>query len=122
WQVGAGLRAGPGAAAVYTATRPSSIGTLTFQGDTLALVFAAGPWPAPAQVQLDGAAPPGLPAAGGSAAGTPDSGPDVLTVPAVVSSEAGFQAVPAWPAPPGRYALQVEVAAGLAAGRHTLTI
>ena len=97
---------------VYTATAGSQA-TLTFQGQTVALVFAPGQQAGQIAAQIDGAPAPGWPAAAGQA---------IVTVPAAAAGGERAQAAPAWPSAPGKTAVRVEVASGLAAGRHTLTI
>jgi polysaccharide biosynthesis protein PslG len=97
---------------VYTATAGSRA-TLTFQGQTVALVFAPGQEPGQIAAQVDGAPAAGWPVAAGQA---------IVTVPAAAGGGERAQAAPAWPGPPGETAVRVEVAGGLAAGRHTLAM
>ncbi|HMA33615.1 MAG TPA: O-antigen ligase family protein [Chloroflexia bacterium] len=105
----------PGAGGpLYTATALSSAGTLTFEGSAVDLVFAAGPAPAGVAVLLDGAPPSGWPVDG--------AGQGIATVPAAGGSGERIAPAPGWPAPPGRPALRLPVAAGLTPARHTLTI
>jgi O-antigen ligase len=99
---------------VYTATTPDSIGTLTFQGNRIDLVFAAGPQTTRIQATLDGAPPPGWP--------VDSSGQAILTMPAAGGTANQAQPAAGWPAPPGMMAVQLTIASGLPETRHTLTI
>ncbi|HUS16026.1 MAG TPA: hypothetical protein VM536_13585, partial [Chloroflexia bacterium] len=98
--------------AVYTATTPASMGTLTFQGSAVDLI-ASGP--GAMAVQLDGAPPMGWPGDGNGWGTIP------VTMPADAVSW-GVTPAYGWPVPPGGMALRVPVARGLAVTRHTLTV
>jgi O-antigen ligase len=107
-------RAAPADRPVYTATTPNSTATLTFEGNILDLVFAPGAHPAPLQVELDGAPPPGWP--------VDSTGRALATIPAAGTTANRVTPDPAWPAPPGLSAVRLRVAGDLKDTRHTVTI